>query len=297
MANDTKPSQSPRSEQSLDDLKAFWTPERMKDAVPAPSRRPDAGVKRVRREITQPSEESQHRSPPQRPRREPPIDDARATFSAVPVADAMVFPFSTVGKLFYTQNGMSYEASAAVISGNTLLTAAHALFDFPNQQWAQNLLFAPAYWAGRTPLGTWGVSVSYTLPGYNTTGNDSFDVGMATTTPQNIADITGSLGLIVNQGWNGLVWQALGYPASPYPPYDGTQMWSLTGPSTGLDPDGTIAVGMRSNFAEGASGGPWLLGGATANGLNSYGHPTSPNIEYSPYFDSAVWQMFLDVRS
>lgn len=295
MADKNDIPQSPESDASLDELKKFWTPERMKEALPTPHE-PTPDRKDVRREVDETPAEKAPSEPPKPPERKASAQEA-LSFSAVPVANAQVYPFSTVGKMFYTQGGTPYVASAAVIYNNTILTAAHALFNYGLQQWAQKILFAPAYLNGVAPFGTWGVPLCYTLPGYNTTGNDSYDVGMATTAPAGIANTTGYLGMIVNQGWNGLVWQALGYPAVPTPPYNGQQMWSCTGPTTGLDPDGTIAVGMQSNFSEGASGGPWLLGGATANGLSSYGHSTTPNVEYSPYFDNAVWQMYLEVRS
>jgi V8-like Glu-specific endopeptidase len=287
--------QSPESDASLDDLKEFWTPERMKEAIPAPHEPSPDSQKDAQREF----DETPAKKAPQEPPK-PPERDARAqgvrSFSAVPVQNAQVFPYCTTGKLFYTQGGNSYTASGAVIYNNTILTAAHVLFNYGLKQWAQNILFVPAYLNGAAPLGSWQVAVSYTLPGYNTTGNDAYDVGMGTITPAGIAKTTGYLGMVVNQGWAGLVWQALGYPAAPTPPYNGQQMWSCTGPSTGLDPDGTMAVGMQSNFTTGASGGPWLRGGQ-ANGLSSYGHPNVPNIEYSPYFDNAVWQMYLQVRS
>ncbi|MEO1259241.1 MAG: hypothetical protein AAFZ15_10615 [Bacteroidota bacterium] len=295
MTNEKKPSQSPKNTQPIEDLRTYWTPERMKKAIPSKNEAIQTNKTQAAQK-TEKSTKQQHRySLPQLPRHLLGTSND-LDFTAQPVQHPTVFPYSTVGKLFYTQAGQDYAASASVIYQNTILTAAHVLFSYRHQQWSQNILFAPAYTYGNTPLGTWGVLYSFTLPGYNTTGNGGFDVGMATMAPANISTVTGALGIAFNQGAD-VAWQAVGYPAIPNPPYDGERMWSLVGPPTGFDPDGTNAVGMESNFNRGASGGPWLTGGAIANGLSSYGKDNTPNIEFSPYFDDAVWAMYLAVRS
>jgi V8-like Glu-specific endopeptidase len=287
-------SQSPASTSSIEDVRAYWTPERMQNAIPA---RPTSPREIEGRRTTDRAEGRNLISPARLPLRSTVTGNLTA-YSAVQVSNPLVFPYSSTGKLFYTRNNLNYAASASAIYTNTILTAAHTLFDFATQQWSTNILFVPAYANGQAPLGTWGVSTSYTLSGYSTTGLNDYDIGMATTTPLNMGATTGYLGMAVNEGWSGIVWQALGYPAAPNPPYDGSAMWSCTGPTTGLDPNGTVAVGMQSNFTTGASGGPWLINGSSnANGISSYGYSSTPDIEYSPYFGNDVWQMFMQVRS
>jgi len=283
-----------------DDVKAFWTPERMREAQPAMHLEPQKRkLERKKREAL--LDLVPQFSPHQLPRRQDGRSaQAPAAFNAVVVANPTMFPYSTVGKLFYTQGGVSYVGSAAVIYTNSILTVAHNLFSFAQQVWSQNVWFVPAYTSGAAPFGGWNASSLFTMPGYNGTGSNAYDVGIATIPPTStgvsISHYTGYLGLQVNQGWDGLVFQALAYPAAPNPPYSGEVMWSLTGPSTGLDPGGTMAVGMESNFTTGASGGPWLHGGAQANGVSSYGYP-GQQIEYSPYFDNNVLAFFNAVRS
>jgi V8-like Glu-specific endopeptidase len=288
-------SQSPATTSSIEDLRAYWTPERMRNAIPT---RPQALREIDRSRISDRAEGRNLISPARPPLRSTATGTLATSYSAVQVSNPLVFPYSSTGKLFYTQNGINYVASASAIYTNTILTAAHTLFSFATQQWSTNMLFVPAYTNGQTPLGSWAISTGYTLSGYSTTGLNDYDIGMATTTPLNMGATTGYLGMAVNEGWNGVVWQALGYPASPNPPYDGTAMWSCTGPTTGLDPSGTVAVGMQSNFTTGASGGPWLINGSyNANGVSSYGYASTPDIEYSPYFGNGVWQMFMQIRS
>jgi hypothetical protein len=71
--------------------------------------------------------------------------------------DYTVFPYSTVGVLFFTQNGVDYRCSAASIGTSALWTAGHCVHDGSGSQngWSTNVVFAPAYQDGSTPFGTW----------------------------------------------------------------------------------------------------------------------------------------------
>ena len=56
------------------------------------------------------------------------------------------YPISTVGKLFFNQNGGSYVCSATVINRNTILTAGHCVHAGNNLQsgFSSNIVFCPS---------------------------------------------------------------------------------------------------------------------------------------------------------
>jgi len=56
------------------------------------------------------------------------------------------YPVSTVGKLFFTQNGKNYVCSASVINKSTLATAGHCVHAGNNKTtgWSTNVLFCPS---------------------------------------------------------------------------------------------------------------------------------------------------------
>ena len=63
-----------------------------------------------------------------------------------------IFPYRTVGKLFFQYGNTSYVCSASVIRPHLLLTARHCILD-PAQGWARNVVFYPGYFNGVTNPG------------------------------------------------------------------------------------------------------------------------------------------------
>ena len=57
------------------------------------------------------------------------------------------YPYCTVGKVFFRQNGGSWVASAASIGNNGNFTAGHVVHAGNNQAsgWSTNMVFVPAY--------------------------------------------------------------------------------------------------------------------------------------------------------
>lgn len=54
----------------------------------------------------------------------------------------MLFPFSTIGKLFFTQNGNNFVCSASVIGSSTIATAGHCVHDGSGSPsgWSSNIM-------------------------------------------------------------------------------------------------------------------------------------------------------------
>ena len=115
------------------------------------------------------------------------------------------FPTSVVGKLFFIRNGGSFVCSAAVISRSAIFTAGHCLHDGVGV-FSNSLMFCPSYNKrdGINPsVGCWGV-VQQTVPTvWASAGNIDWDYGCA------VMNTTGSV--VSNKignvtGWAGFAW-------------------------------------------------------------------------------------------
>ena len=83
------------------------------------------------------------------------------------------YPFVTVGKVFFTQNGSRYVASAASIGNYAILTAGHVVHagDGKPTGWSTDLIFVPAYKDNAAPLGQWKASWLATRTTWYNNGN------------------------------------------------------------------------------------------------------------------------------
>lgn len=102
----------------------------------------------------------------------------------------------------------------------------------------------------------------------------------------------GRLGLLWNAVTAGRVWDAVGYPATPSPPFDGNKMDEALGTVQSSSTTGTIGLS-NDNMEHGSSGGPWItdFNGSPreyANGLQSFHIDDGDTVEYGPYFTQDV---------
>ena len=199
-----------------------------------------------------------------------------------------LYPYSTIGRLFFTINGADHSCSASVAHPHTLITARHCIFNYIDPsggQFATNVVFYPNWQNGPNPsLGAWPARRLYTwvsnAPNYN------YDIGFIQLFDDDRAGCGGSFGgnpIESYTGWLGWEWgfdysrkhwDSIGYPADP--PFDGRWMTESESSTGDLNPLGftdTIEVG--SDQTGGASGGPWLLyfspgGQGYVNGINSF---------------------------
>ncbi len=204
-----------------------------------------------------------------------------------------VYPYSTIGKVFFTIPGQGdFVCSASTSRPHLVLTARHCVFDYiepSGGQFATNVVFFPGWhngqnatlggaWPARN-LATWVTNAPvfrYDI-GYIQTFDDD-GVGCGGSAGGNpIEFYTGFLGFQFGGDYSSRHWDELGYPQAP--PFDGTiliESESSTGAEDQFGQTDTIEVG--SSLTGGASGGPWIIAfvpGPTgninfANGVNSF---------------------------
>jgi hypothetical protein len=254
----------------------YWTPERRAAAIPVPlPKKAGTGKEHRATEKIQHVGKPGHTPPgpakgaPEHKRENRRVEDNGFGGFPVPYPLPLEFPYSACGKLFLTQGDKDHYGSASVVGPNIILTAGHCVHK--NGVWSTNVAFYPSY-----PLT--GVHFSYSVEAawtdWTDDGNHAFDYGMIWI-DNDPGYKVGWLGLLWFADPSGRVWNAVGYPYDPNPPFDGNAMSETLGePGFGGAFTGTIGL-FNDNLGEGSSGGPWLtdFNGSPpwyANGLQSY---------------------------
>jgi V8-like Glu-specific endopeptidase len=210
-----------------------------------------------------------------------------------------IYPYRTIGKLFFEQGGGKYVCSAASIGNYAIWTAGHCVHAGNGQSsgWSTRVVFVPAYLDGKAPYGQWPASYLWTTTSWYKNGIPNGlcrDMGGAVLFPQNekkISQVVGWLGFAWN--WSRFQhWHELGYPAAS--PFNGQRMQEVEASyaysDAGLKCD-PKPVGTGSDLTGGSSGGPWIWmfgRGNYLNGNNSYRYSNKPQEMYSPYFDNGA---------
>lgn len=215
--------------------------------------------------------------------------------SFLPVATPEVPPYSFNGRIFIRiGNQRGYCSGTAINSPSRqlVLTAGHCVNAGAESlgRWYRDLLFVPAYTAGKAPFGAFPAKGSqiFAPQQWTNRSNNDFDVGAFLTHPNNrginVADAVGggatiALGLSRKQRF-----ATFGYPGNV------KRMQGCNSHYVGDDRltfpfPGPPTLGIACHWTPGASGGGWLIGdGTQVNGLNSYLHVDDPRFTYSPYF-------------
>lgn len=207
----------------------------------------------------------------------------------VPDGSYSSWPYSAVGKLFFTQNGVNYQCSASMIKGHGIWTAGHCAHAGNNSpsSWSTNVVFIPQYNNGSAPLGQCSAYQLWTTSDWYTNGNpnglDHDYAGGAVSC--NVSGSTGWFGLAWNYGY-GQTWTALGYPAAP--PFPGTKMYGCTSALSAYGFGSPTTFGIWCDMTGGSSGGPWIISNAYVNANTSYGDSGHPGMLFSPYYDAGV---------
>lgn len=211
-----------------------------------------------------------------------------------------VFPYSTIGVLFFTQRGTDYRCSAAVVGENALWTAGHCVHygSGESEGWSENVVFVPAYKAGTEPYGRWDYFDLVTRVAWYSDGDLRFDIGGVILDPnlaqQSVQDVVGSLGFAYNLNPN-QHWFNIGYPSDS--PFDGKTMQICAGSfaRNATNVASPMPVGMGCDMTQGSSGGPWIIdfGGPAGgtnylNGNNSFRYTGFGEEIYSPSFGDAA---------
>ena len=210
-------------------------------------------------------------------------------------------PYYRNGKVFFRQGGKDWVCSGASIANRALLTAGHCVFDKDKKEWSTHFQFCPSYNNGCYFNWKWYAKTLYTLKGWAEQGNFRYDLAMVVTTSK-LRYYVGTLGWH-SEGYTFNDWMAVGYPAEPISGYtfDGRYMWRSHGDKTNSGLTGIIA--MDNNMTGGSSGGPWLDPTSWeghmyfyANGINSFGYDSRPNVMYSPAFGQGFINLYNAVK-
>jgi hypothetical protein len=261
-AQAAQPAKVKAVEQSRADVVAYWTPERMRSAIPLDTVK-GANAKKPR--ISYPFT-----------RYEP------TTYNPAH------------GKVFFSDGAANYVCSGtALTSGNesVVWTAGHCVNEGPGAFYT-NWAFVPAYKDGARPYGTWTARRLLTTSGWGNAGDFSYDLGAAvvnTNGGATLTDTVGSRGVAFNQAAQ-QHYLSHGYPAAP--PFTGGRMYiceaDLGTRDTSANPP---TLGIGCDMTGGSSGGGWVVGNSVLS-VNSYGYRTQPNVMYGPYQGSVAQQLY-----
>lgn len=254
----------------------YWTPERMKSAIPADL--PQATVSQQQQAVPRPGPSGKH--------------DGVAPKGVQASADVNTMS----GRVFFVNDqgaNMSCSGSTVNSDGKKLVfTAGHCVHGggagrswFDVNRW----VFVPGYNNGNRPYGTWNAYQQWTKNAWINNANRAFDVAavvMQQLNGRRIVDAVGGQGIKWGAGY-GLRTYMFGYPAGP--PFNGSLLYQCNGNTRNEGGFPTLSC----NMTGGASGGPWLENyGATfwayVNGVNSWlfwnGNPSNVYKWQSPYF-------------
>jgi V8-like Glu-specific endopeptidase len=269
-------------------VEAYWTTERISEAVPLPLPELVGAPPLV--------------EPPGALAGGPVLQDEvppaaeGAALLAVPsyvtsrVSNLSVSPYMYVGKLYMTFGPKNFVGSAWCICKSSIFSAGHCVYDHETKSWATNVLFKGRY-DGVGAAGSWAVRRLVAPRGWTEKQDWAFDLG-AGIASGNIQSVIGSAGWLANAAPNQGQIDAIGYPASPIPGYnfDGEHMWHCVGRYE----DGNTILRMGNNMTGGCSGGPWSVtynGQHRMNGVNSHRYNSDPHSMYSPHFGSAFLKL------
>jgi V8-like Glu-specific endopeptidase len=235
------------------------------------------------------------------------------------------YPYSTVGKLFFTiPQGASEPAGDYVCSGSvalnnhTVLTARHCMYDISTHKWYGNWTFYPGWNNGSNSAlgGGWKVNFAYTWTSNGSGPTWYWDIGFLSMHDSTGTGCGGDKGKVIGNytGWLGWTyggdytqrqWNIFGYPQAS--PFEGNYLYQDNGATGIVNPLGNTGIVEVGNpQTGGTSGGPWMIGfnpndGKTptpnnntfngfnlANGVNSFQwtNPSEPLAINGPEFNS-----------
>jgi hypothetical protein len=244
------------------DVVAYWTAERMRNAIPVDVVRGGAGGR------------------------------ARAAFPFTRYEPATYNPAH--GKVFFSAAAVDFVCSGTALTSaneSVVWTAGHCVNGGPGGFFT-NWAFVPAYKDGARPYGTWTARMLLTTSPWEHGGDFSYDVGAAvvnTTGGQTLTATVGSRGVAFNQAAE-QHYLSHGYPASP--PFSGGLMYICESDLATRD---TLAsaptMGIGCDMNGGSSGGGWVVGNDVLS-VNSYLYPTRPDVMYGPYQGPVAQQLY-----
>lgn len=202
----------------------------------------------------------------------------------VPTDARLTYPHSTVGKLFFVDNGRAFVCSASVINRRIVLTAGHCVHrgngDRTRAGFFTDFLFVPAFHQGQAPFGAWDPTWIFVTGSWLEFGSQNpinrADFGILvigdqvfSRRVQPIGNVTGFLGFRTFRLASNHT-KKLGYPLN----FDGGQvMHQVDSQAFRIDDRAKQTVLYGGDMRGGSSGGPWVQD----FGVNSIGQGDSGN--------------------
>lgn len=266
----------------------FWTPARMRGAVPVEVSGP-AAASAISQSVTS----------------TPPADPApESDFAAV--TDPTAPGFRQNGVIFFQDGlfglGRCSGTSVRAKDRSVVFTAGHCVHSEGGKHghWYHgNWIFVPGYRFGQRPFGAFPAKQLETTSGWLKEGTENEDVAAAVVLPnergETLQEAVGGDGI----AWNlkaKQVFDIHGYPVAA--PFDGeTQRLCSQTPFLGHDPaavfgGGPFNLAAGCQVTGGASGGGWTIEGDVLNSVTDYGYPEDPETDYGPYFGHEVEQLY-----
>jgi V8-like Glu-specific endopeptidase len=281
-----------------DKVVEYWTPQRMRNAVPADVLVADRDKSSAGGSVAA--------------GRPTVVPQAKAQPTAV--ADFLGGYYSgggevrdTTGKVFFTLGGANYVCSgSAVSSGNedVVLTAGHCVNEGPGA-YATNWAFVPGYDDGARPYGTFTARQLTTTTQWASSGDFDYDVAFAvmnTLNGSHLTEVVGGQSIGFNQA-RGQYTYSFGYPAAN--PYDGSDIAWCHGTVVQDTYGGSSDQGLNCNMTGGSSGGPWFVnynestGVGTLSSVNSFKYRGGNLRSYmfGPYLGSVAQSLYTSASS
>ena len=270
----------------LEQIRRFWTPERMEEARALPVHLPgDAEL----------ADGAPGRTPP-------PALPGESTIPTETIADPTVPGVSQNGAVFVVGRfgtlGRCSGTSVKAPNFSLVITAGHCVHE--GRHWmGTKWVFVPGYHHGERPFGTFVATWLGSTPQWLKSENSNYDVGAAVVSRnergQRLADAVGTDDIAWNLPHN-QVFDVYGYPvAEPFDgatlqhcaqtPYEGHAFFSLLTP-------GPLDLAVHCEISPGASGGGWVIsGGNVLNGVTTDGYP-GDDTNYGPYFGKEVAKLY-----
>jgi len=293
-------------------VRSYWTPERMRDAIPVSISLPESVLKEHAKKLNHVREEVPEiiLSEPALPRLPSKKDNAQTKLiSNHGRANGKVFFYDPVREKHFVCSGSAINSS----SKRVVATAAHCVHKGgPSGYWYQNWFFIPNYSYESMPDGYFSGLIYWALPGWINYGESAqgfnSDVAFVTTgtnySGTRVVDAVGGHGITYGGGYE---FDAVlfGYPTNIT---EGQEMQACSGATEARTLGGYEFVSISGcGFGKGASGGPWLksynsdtgigtLRGVSSWILNPEIAPDYPHIN-SPYFTSHMMNLFINANS
>jgi V8-like Glu-specific endopeptidase len=280
-----QPSHVVAANSSPEAIAAYWTAERLQNAVPMDMPRVDANsLREVRNINTTPVEGAKAQAPTAefnfksqqlfipinqkqtsvRPQDAGTLNELFTSSQLVPTTNNTVYPFSTVGKIFFTTPSGNKTCTASVIGNRLLLTAGHCVHSGNGSStgWYTNFMFVPAFNNGSAPFLTWTVTYRGVESGWFYGGGtvpNAMDYGVLEVADQTVGTKVYTLGSVTGKlGWaTGLTYpnhaHIIGYSNN----FDsGNMMHEVTAQSAKAVDTNNVEYG--SDLGVGAGGSPWI---------------------------------------